>query len=216
MKKKIIAISLAVCLLVGVCIGFFTCSLYRAPKVEEIYDRVVELVEASYELNTVFYGAGLPVYKTDSLYAEFSHLYFDFPYRGQYEMVSQFSTFAAIDEIKLAAQRVYSAAYLEKVLYPAAFDGYAMGDGVGGTAFAVSRYLEENDWIYQSTEDNHYLMGMRVYDYSTMKVVKPSRSNACYVEMLTWLDDAPDIVSTVRLRLVLQDDGEWYLDSFTG
>ena len=76
--------------------------------------------------------------------------------------------------------------------------------------------MEDLDWIYQSTDSSRLYTGMIVYDYSTMKVVKPSRSNACYVEMLTWLDDAPDIVSTVRLRLVLQDDGEWYLDSFTG
>lgn len=216
MKKKIIAISLAVCLLAGICIGLFTCSSRRAPKLEEIYDRVVELVEASYELNTVFYGAGIPVYPTDSMYAEFSHLYFDFPYRGEYEMASQYTSFRAIDEIKLAAQRVYSTAYLEQVLYPAAFDGYAIGDGVGGTAIAKPRYLEEDGWLYRSTEENYSLTGLRVYDYSTMKVVRPSRSDACYVEMLSWLDDAPDTVTTVRLRLVLQDDGLWYLDSFTG
>ena len=106
--------------------------------------------------------------------------------------------------------------YLENVIYPAVFDGYAIEDGAGGFAFAFSRYLEEDGWIYRSTKDENYLRGMRVYDYSTMKVVRPSTQKACYVEIDSWLDNQPDVVTAVRLRLVLPDDGKWYLDSFTG
>lgn len=216
MKKRIIAISLAVCLLVGACVVFFTCSMRRGPKVEDIYDRVVELVEDSYELNTVFYGVGLPVYQTDSAYAQFSYLYYGFPYAGEYELVKEFSMFSSVDEIKYAAEKVYSKAYLEEVLYPTAFDGYAISDGIGGAAIAGSRYLEEDEGFYMAVDGENYLTGMRIYDYSTMKVVSPSRADACYVEMDSWLEDAPEAVTTVRLRLVLQDDGLWYLDSFTG
>lgn len=216
MKKKILILILTVCLLFGTAATFLWCASRWAPKVEDIYDRVVELIEASNELNTVIYGAGLPVYPTDSLYAEFSYLYFDFAYEGDYEMVSAFSKFKSVDEIKYAAEQVYSAAYLNDVIYPALFDGYAIQDGRGGIAFAFSRYLTEDEWLYQSTKYEISTVGKRIYDYSTMKVVSPSTSNACFVEMSSWLDTDPDTVTTARLRIVLQDDGKWYFDSFTG
>ena len=214
--KKIILFTLALCILLGTVSLFSGCSSMGAPKTEDIYDRVVELVEASYELNTVFYGMGLPVYATDSVYADFSHLYYGFAYSGSYEMVKEHTKFQTVEDIKSAAEQVYSTDYLETVLYPAAFEGYAIDDGIGGSAFSYSRFLEENEWLYQSTSDDNYLDGIRIYDYSTMKVVSPSKKDACFVEMSSWLDHSPDVVTTVRLRFVLQDDGLWYLDSFTG
>ncbi len=192
---------------------FTSCA--KAPAVEDIYDRVVELVEDSYELNTVFFGAGLPVYQTDSAYAEFTHLYYGFSYAGDYEIVMPYAKFASEQEIKAAAEKVYSKAYLTDVLYPSTFDGYAIDDGMGDSAFAYARYMLENDTFYQSTRAKTYVSDMRIYDYSTMQVVSPSSADACYVTMDSWLESDPDAVTVVRLRLVNQD-GVWYLDSFSG
>ena len=214
MKKRILTLFLTLCVLTSGMAMFTSCS--RAPAVEDIYDRVVELVEASYDLNTVFYGAGLPVYKTDSEYAEFTHMYYDFAHKGSYEYVMPRAQFLSEEQIRTAAERVYSKDYLEKVIYPATFVGYAIDDGMGDAAFAYARYMQEYDSFYQSTQDESYIDGMRVYDYSTMEIVKPSKADSCYVTMLSWLEDKPEIVTSVRLRLVLQDDGMWYLDSFTG
>ncbi len=215
-KKKILIVAIAAILLVAT-LGGVLVYLSTIPKTDEIYDRVVELIEASYELNTVFYGEGLPVYKTDSAYAEFSHLYFDFQYVGDYEIVTEYAKFLSEEEIKSAAEKVYSKDYLEKVLYNSAFIGYAIEDGKGGAAFAEPRYLEDNEWIYQSVEKNNYLNhGMRIYDYSTMKVVAPSTAKACYVSIESYLANQPDLVMQDTIRLVKQDDGLWYLDSFTG
>ena len=203
------------CVLWGTAAGLSSCS--RPPKVEEIYDRVVELIEASYELNTVFYGAGLPVYKEDSTYAEFTHMYFDFEYQGEYEIVSEYAKFFSDQSIKDAAEKIYSTAYLEDVLYPNAFVGYAIADGTGGSAFAYARYLDDGDALHQAIHDKDYLTnGMRVYDYSTMKIVSPSKADAIYVSIESWLPSDPSNIMTDPIRLVLQDDGEWYLDSFTG
>ena len=213
MKKRILILLLTLCVMLSGMATFTSCS--RAPAVEEIYDRVVELVEASYDLNTVFYGAGLPVYKTDSEYAEFTHMYYGFAQKGSYEYVMPRAQFLSEEQIRTAAEKVYSKDYLENVIYPAAFVGYAINDGMGDAAFAYARYMQENDSFYQSTQDESYIDGMRVYDYSTMQVVKPSKADACYVTMLSWLEDQPETVTSVRLRLVLQDDGMWYLDSFT-
>ena len=57
---------------------------------------------------------------------------------------------------------------------------------------------------------------MRIYDYSSMRVVAPSTREACYIEIDSYLPDQPDNVMRDRLRLVKQEDGLWYLDSFTG
>ena len=140
MKKNILFFWTFI-LTIFIMVCFTSCS--RAPAVEEIYDRVVELVEASYDLNTVFYGAGLPVYKTDSEYAEFTHMYYDFAHKGSYEYVMPRAQFLSEEQIRTAAEKVYSKDYLENVIYPASFVGYAIDDGMGDAAYAYSRYMQE-------------------------------------------------------------------------
>ena len=216
MKKRILTVLLSFCLLVGGAVGCFTgCS--RPPKVEDIYDRVVALIEASYELNTVFYGAGLPVHEDDSVYAEYTHMYYGFTMAGDYEIVSEHAKFASVDEIKQAAEKVYSKAYLEEVLYLGAFDGYAVEDGSGGAAVSSSRYQEDGGGLYRSARDKDYLNGdTRVYDYSSMKIISPSDGDACTLKIDSYLLSDPEQVFSDTIRLVRQDDGLWYLDSFTG
>lgn len=215
MKKRILTVILSLCLAFGGAVGFTGCS--RPPKLEDIYDRVVGLIEASYELNTVFYGAGLPVHDADSVYAEHTHLYYGFAMAGEYEIVTNQAKFLSVDEIKLAAEKVYSKAYLEEVLYPTAFDGYAVDDGSGGSTVAFSRYQEDAGGLYRSTKDKDYLGGdTRVYDYATMKIVSPSNADACTVVIDSFLLSNPNHVFSDSIRLVRQDDGLWYLDSFTG
>ena len=207
--KRIFMLLLTLCMLSTVLFTFSACA--RAPRLEEIYDRVVELIDASYEVNTVFYGDGLPVWKTDSDFAEFSHLYFDFPYVGDYEQVKHQANFSKIDEIKIAAARVYSLDYLESALFPAAFDGLAIEGSV-----ASSRYLEEKGILYQSTTQSFDIKGVPIYDYSTMKVVPIGKKGSCLVEIEYFLDISPDVRAVASLRLSLEEDGQWYLASFTG
>ena len=217
MMKKILLLTLTVCLLFGSVLSFSGCAS-RAPRVEDIYDRAVELIEASYALNTVFYGAGMPVYKTDSTYAAFTHLYFGSQYAGEYEIVTAGSVFPSIDAFKEAAEKVYSPAYLEDALYPYAFEGYMTGNGIGGAVMFNARYLEEDGVLYQSCDEGYDLLmgvGMRVYDYASMRVVAPSNESMCFLEIDSWLEGSPDRVTVNELRLVLVD-GVWYLDSFTG
>jgi hypothetical protein len=210
-KGKILIVALIVCVLLAIAVTVWLL-FFRAPKLESVYDRVVELVEASNELNTVFYGAGLPVYEQDSDYANFTHMYYGFEYGKSFESVKMQSKFMTTDQIKQKAELVYSKAYLEDVLYPLAFTGYV---GAEGSSVAVARYLEDENGIVQSVKAENYLKGIRIYDYSTMKITFPSNSKAFYVTMDSWLEDSPEQIVSVRLRFVLQD-GQWYLDSFTG
>ncbi|MBQ7336510.1 MAG: hypothetical protein IJW92_08575 [Clostridia bacterium] len=211
--KKTIVFLLAILLAVASCFSFVGCA--AAPAVEDIYDRVVELIEASYEVNTVLYGPGLPVYQTDSEYANIKYMYYDFDEKGYYEYVTEYSKFASADQILAAAAKVYSAQYIDEVLSVALFTGYTSDDGQGGSIYGMARYLEDETWIYQSTEDNILYTAMRIYDYSTMQVISLGSSEACKVSMVSWLEDSPQETEVIELRLVLQN-GEWYFDSFTG
>jgi hypothetical protein len=211
-STKILLASISAVVLISVVVLLWYL-FFSPPKLEDVYDRVVELVEESQEVNTVFYGAGLPVHDSNGDYADFTHMYFDFKYKGSYEIVTDQAKFISVMAIQNKAEQVYSKSYLENVLYPFAFTGYAV-DNVGGN-IAVARYLEDEEWIYRATSGKNYLEGTRIYDYSTMKIAYPGNSKAFYVTMDSWLEENPDEIETVRLRIV-QQDGQWYLDSFTG
>lgn len=187
----------------------------RAPSTGEIYDRVVELVENAHALNTVFYGAGLPVHETDSEYAEIMQIYRDDPQKGIYEAVSERAMFHSELQIRAAAEQVYSKAYLEQVIYPAIFTGYAISDASGKPYFANGRYFEDGEWIYQYTGEKVTASVHLIYCFAKMQVVKPSSDKLCFVEIPCYPAGRPEEVRVRRLTLVLQD-GEWYLDSFTG
>lgn len=204
---------MAILTLLATLASFAGCGMF-APRIDAVYDRVVELCEASKELNTVFYGAGLPVIERGSEYAELNHVYFDHPYAG-YETVTQYAKFLTVTEIKEAAEKVYSRAYLEDVLYPMAFTGYAMEEGDDESAIAVARYLEDDRWIYAAESATEYPVEMRIYDYSTMRITSPSSRKAIYVTMDAYSPTGGE-PTEARLRLVLEEDGKWYLDSFTG
>lgn len=209
-KILLFSIGAAVLILVCILLWYF---FFSPPKLEDVYDRVVELVEESQEINTVFYGPGLPVHDINGDYANFTHMYFDFQYKGSYEIVTDQAKFISVMAIQNKAEQIYSRDYLENVLYPFAFTGYAV-DNVGGN-ISVARYLEDEAWIYQAVSGENYLKGTRVYDYSTMKIAYPGNAKAFYVTMDSWLESSPEKIERVRLRIVLQD-GQWYLDSFTG
>jgi len=212
-KKRIVILLLITSLMLSATLSFSSCA--ATPAVEEIYDRVVFLVEESYELNALFYGCGLPVWEEDSEYVEFMHLYYGLNSAQSYEMITQNAKFYSVDEIKQAAEKVYSKDYLNDVLYKTAFDGYAIEDGAGGAVVGVSRYYENEGYFWQAKEHKVFYTAMRIYDYSTMQVHALGRGGACVVTMDSWLEDTPEKIENVEIPLVLQD-GQWFLDNFTG
>ena len=189
----------------------------RAPHVEEIRARVTELVEASYEINTVFYGEGLAVYDRDEeLYRDLYAFYAAPQYVNTYNIVSDHARFTSIAQIKQAAERVYSLDLLESSVYVTAFTGYVVS-GIGtSTASAPALYLEDGEFLYQSISHRNYLKnGIKIFDYSTMRVTRQSTRDAVYVEMQCHYISSPDAVFTDRLRLTKSASGTWLLDSLT-
>ena len=209
--KKFIAGALAVVVLVVGCVLIFQYT--AAPEIEDIYDRMVYLLETSQEVNAHIYGCGLPVWEDDSEYVEFMHVYYGLDPARNYEIVMPNAKYLSINQMKETIEQIYAKEYLDEVIYNAIFDGFAIEDGVGGSVVRVARYYEEGNYLWQSKDFKTFYTGMRVYDYSTMQVRSLGKSDVCIVTVDSWLEDTPDQVETVEIRIALQD-GEWYLDNF--
>lgn len=210
--KKIIAGALAVVVLAVSCVLLFQCN--AAPRIEDIYDRMVYLLETSQEVNTLIFGNGLPVWEDDSEYVEFMHVYYGLEPADHYEIVMPNAKYHTVDQIKEAIQNIYSQQYIDAVLNGSIFDGFAVSDSVGGSVVGVARYYEEGVYLWQSKEFRvKPYEGMRIYDYSTMQVQSLGKTDRCVVTVNSWLEDTPDQVENIEILIALQD-GQWYLDNF--
>lgn len=209
--KKMIAGVLAVVILVVSGVLLFQHN--SAPRVEDIYDRMVYLIESSQEVNALIYGCGLPVWEDDSEYVEFMHVYYGLEPAQHYEIVTPNAKYFSVNQMKEEIEKIYSKEYLDEVIYRSIFDGYAIEDGVGGSVIGVARYYEEGNYLWQSKDFKTFYTGMRVYDYSSMQVRSLGKTDRCVVTINSWLEDSPDQIETVEILIALQD-GEWYLDNF--
>ena len=209
--KKFIAGALAVVVLVVSCVLLFQHN--TAPKIEDIYDRMVYLIESSQEVNALIYGCGVPVWEDDSEYVEFMHVYYGLEPARNYEIVMPNAKYLSVQQMKESIEQIYSKEYLDEVIYRSIFDGYAIEDGIGGSVIGVARYYEEGNYLWQSKDFKTFYTGMRVYDYSTMQVRSLGKPNRCVVTIDSWLEDTPEEVETIEILIAFQD-GEWYLDNF--
>ena len=209
--KKIIAGALAVVVLVVSCVLLFQCN--AAPRIDDIYDRMVYLLESSQEVNSLIYGCGLPVWEDDSEYVEFMHVYFGLDPARDYEIVMPNAEYYSVKQMKEKIEKIYSKGYLDDVIYRSIFDGFAIENGVGGSVVGVARYYEEGNYLWQSKDFKTFYTGMRVYDYSTMQVRSLGKTDRCVVTIDSWLEDSPEEIENVEILIALQD-GQWYLDNF--
>ena len=209
--KKMIAGALAVIVLTATCLLLFQCN--SVPKIENIYDRMVYLLESSQEVNSLIYGCGLPVWEDDSEYVEFMHVYYGLETARNYEIVMPNAKYLSVQEMKEEIEKIYSKDYLEDVIYRSIFDGYAIEDGIGGSVIGVARYYEEGAYLWQSKDFKTFYTGMRVYDYSTMQIRSLGKTDRCVVTIDSWLEDEPENVENIEILITLQN-GQWYLDNF--
>ncbi|MBE6662529.1 MAG: hypothetical protein E7606_04525 [Ruminococcaceae bacterium] len=213
MKKtgKIIALLLALLLVLPL-----TLTSCGAPELEEVKDRFVELIEASYAINDIFFGAGLETYARDGEFATTHRLYDELSAGyAAYEIVSTDTGYLDVNQIKEAAAKVYSPKYLDGV-YTMAFDGYA--DSTSGTV-VTARYLMDGMFLLRYADGKNdpfdFLDGaQRRYLFDTMKIIRPSRAKYVNLSIDSYLVGDEDNILNVHLRFVLVD-GVWYLDSPT-
>ena len=201
---KIISVILCVAILIGVGLCFAFCSS-PAPELDSVRDRFVWLIESSKEVNEIFFGVGLPVYVKNSLLEDELGIYVGQQNQGY--RVMEVSTYFLIDQMKSAAEQVYSSDYCSE-LYETNFDGVIV-DGV-----TVIQYYESGDWVYQSVARDELVTAEKIYDSSSMRIVRPSNSDYVRVSIECYQIDKPDKLLTEELSFVFED-GNWYLDSPT-
>lgn len=212
--KRAFLLLLVFALTFGVMTGFTSCN--RAPKIEEVREELISLIEASYEINTIFFGAGLPVYdRNDVIYSDLYNVYASTQYVNSYDVVSLHAKYTSINQIKAAASLVYSPEVLEENLFVNAFVGYALTDATGQFSSSPALFVEDGNYLYQSrTHENRLPNGQKIFDYSTMKISRPSNREAIYVTLSCFYASDPSNLLSARLRFV-QTSAGWRLDSFT-
>ncbi len=204
MKKAIISAMLVIAvILTAMCT--VSCS-GKAPELEDVKERFIYLIENSKEINTVYFGSGLPVYERDTLLSDKKGVYYNDTYTS-HERVMELSRFLTVNEIKERSEEIYSTEYLE-AMYETAFQGV-----MTGSSSAYMRFYESEDWLYQNLYATDFKLSERIYDYSSMKIVKPSNSEYINITIDTYtLEDKK--VKNISLTFVYER-GDWYLDSPT-
>ena len=204
MKKAIISAMLVIAvILTAMCT--VSCS-GKAPELEDVKERFIYLIENSKEINTIYFGSGLPVYERDTLLSDKKGVYYNDTYTS-HERVMELSRFLTVNEIKERSEEIYSTEYLE-AMYETAFQGV-----MTGSSSAYMRFYESEDWLYQNLYATDFKLSERIYDYSSMKIVKPSNSEYINITIDTYtLEDKK--VKNISLTFVYER-GDWYLDSPT-
>ncbi len=205
MNKKIIASILTVILAITMILPLVSCA-GKAPKLDGIKERLVYLVEESKELNVLFFGKGLPVYRQDSELSDRKMVYFN-SNLSAYDRVMENSSFMSIDEIKTAASGIYSEEYASEI-FESATDGIMIGD-----ANAYVRFYDDGEWLHQNRNINDFKVDERIYDYSTMKIVDPSTAD--YINVSVESYSIADSIRRVVYLSFSYENGNWYLDSPT-
>ncbi len=292
MKKRIISIILCAVMLCLTVSSVTSCS--KPPEYSEVEARFKELIEASYDVNKLLFGEGLPtyeriyevvdeVYKSEGEDGKVTYIYYhyvedeelgkvlsykkgtigskraylqvlssadaekgeavyvdtqtgehyyvlenytepehEFYYSvndpDNYDFVRYDSGYLTVNDIKAAAEKVYSKDYLETSVYVALFTGAVINGNLQGFS---ARYIEYSDavegdvYLMMSNEYEPLITETRKFDFSTARVVKPGSKQLVNIEVETYLESKPEDRVTVRVTMVKQDDGQWYLDSGT-
>lgn len=195
MKTKIICLILAAFTVLSLA----SCGVSKADK-EEITNAAKELIEASYEINEIYFGHGLEVTDTEVLAnTEYWYVAEDCPYKS-------------MDDIKKATAKVYSSDYCEDYLYLIGFEGIA-NENEEESNIAYARFKEDTKGklcqMKSASEGGFDLK--RTYDFSTITVESYVRGKAT-IKIKSLVDGKED--TEVTLTLVKQADG-WRLDSPT-
>ena len=203
---KRIAVILMVLLIVGTTA---CCDAPRdpAPELDTVYDRLVQVIEASHEVNVLLFGAGLPVYPRGDAEDELVHRYYGVADNGQ-QFVTPYAKYASIAEMQAAIAAVYSTEYRES-LYESLFTGYAADEM---SVVMPARFSEDDRFLYMSKYVDPLVDGVRVYDYASMEIVSYSHSSRLRVSINSYTEDRPEEWKRVYLSFV-SENGDWYLDS---
>lgn len=207
--KKILAITLIAAIAATLLLPLSSCAgRGDPPALEDVYDRLVEVIETANDVNFVLFGAGLPVYDRNGGEAALLGIYTGGNIDTSLELVeSKLSPYQTLDEIRAATRLVYSNAYCD-ALFSSAFDGYATG---GDNNYILpARFTEDQNGLYQNIYVSHFVSGQRTYDYASMEILEGDATHIT-VGIRSYAASAPGQWQDGDLDFVYED-GNWFLD----
>ena len=181
-KRKIAA---AVCL-------FMLSSCAEPPTEEEAAVTLQRLVEKSYELNEIYYGAGLPYEGAGEDPVSYLRYYYvtdDAPY--QYDSA-----------LRRATLDVFTEDYAKGI-----FEVFLKGYSVDGEDAVYARYVENGDRIMVNAAYVPILEKIREYDFSTLEFLRRT-SNLVVAEVQSTIDGKPDVTVRLTMRKVNIEDAD--------
>lgn len=204
--KRISAVIMTVLIILSIALSTASCS-QNAPELEDVKDRMVYLIEGSKKINTLFFGKGLPVYDRESILSSELGVYYNDQYAA-YNRVLEGSGYLSAEQMKDEAEKIYSEEYLAAI-YETAFDGF-----ITGNSAAYIRFYETSDWLFQNREAVDFNFKERIYDYSTIEIVKPSSDKYINITIESYSIDNPTKREKISLGFTFER-GNWYLDTPT-
>ncbi len=211
-KKSVNSNSIIIKAVIGaaVVIGIVVGVLYGCmPQydVSEVPAAAKELIEASYEINTIFFGEGLPTIGYDGS---------DELMGDSYSVLTEDSPYKTEAEIKEAALKVYTEEYCA-FLFEKAFIGQEVDfsnddDSVVEVVQIPARYLTyEGELIVRNVEDDERLTLDRTYDTGNVTIEKKYRKKVV-ISVPVFEDGVP--AGDETFTLAYTPDG-WRLDDPT-
>lgn len=170
-------------------------------EIREIYR---ELVEASYTLNDVYYGDGLPFVNDPETMASLAGV----SSRYSYMPVAKTAPYQSEAEIRQATEAVFSKTLCEH-LFVLAFEGMSTENE---ETVVFARYIEQDEILTVRIDlaDESLPMG-RTYDFDSMTIISQNK-NRITASFETEMNGEKSV--NVKLTLIKEEKG-WRLDSPT-
>lgn len=205
---RIICLLTAAVVLVSIVGGMAGCSRKGPPPtLEDVYDRLVEVIEKSHEVNVFMFGEGLPVYPRGDAEDQLLHRYYGVVDNGRV-YVTPYAKYDNLAAMQDAMAEVYSTSYRESI-GETLFTGFA---DAGISASMPARYAEDEKALYQSEHVTPLVSGVKLYDYAGMKIMDGSHATYIRVSIPSMSEAKPGEWTTSELSFVYEN-GNWYLDS---
>lgn len=196
LKNKIFRFSALIFTVMFLCTSLVSCGDVGYTE-DEIKETAKNLIEASFELNEIYFGEGLASGGETSISSSL------------YSPVSEDCKYRSTTEIKAATQKVYTEDYC-KLLFKRGFEGSSLEDD---TNVVYARYIDDFDGrltVRKNLGDDALKLG-RTYDFSTAKAQKMGKDEA-QVSVVSLVDGKTDVTVTFTLRL---EKNGWRLDTPT-
>ena len=181
-----------------------------------------ELIPASYPLNEIYFGEGLPISDDRAdVEAFYSAVGMDNDISLNYHPVSPEAAYTTVEEIRAATLEVFSESYAN-YLFTMAFDGLSSvfnEDTEEQLTQTVSyaRYMETDGILTVRMNIGEEAMPLnRTYDTNDIEIIRDKLNGShgyLLAEVQSYVDGQPDV--KVEVKLVKNAEGQFRLDSPT-